>query len=113
MSEMTTTEITISKTDTGYFINSEKSSFVAGIHLHAMPDTDKMLVVVAMKDGSIYAYTGENLTYPNILASLFSSENLSIGKWVNAFIKKDNNCLKVVGADSTLRSKVRDRFVAV
>lgn len=110
---MTTTEITINKTDTGYFIDSEKSSFVAGIHLHAMPDTDKMLVVVAMKDGSVYAYTGENLTYSNILASLFSSENLSIGKWVNAFIKKDNNCLKVVSADRTLRSKVRDRFVAV
>lgn len=113
MNTMTTTEITINKTDTGYFIDSEKSSFVAGIHLHAMPDTDKMLVVVAMKDGSVYAYTGENLTYSNILASLFSSENLSIGKWVNAFIKKDNNCLKVVSADRTLRSKVRDRFVAV
>ena len=104
---MTTTEITINKTDTGYFIDSEKSSFVAGIHLHAMPDTDKMLVVVAMKDGSVYAYTGENLTYSNILASL------SIGKWGNSFIKKNNNCLKVVSADSTLRSKVRDRFVAV
>ena len=110
---MTTSEITISKTDTGYFIDTEKSSFVAGIHLHALPDTDKMLVIVAMKDGSVYAYTGENLTYSNILASLFSSENLSIGKWVNAFIKKDNNCLKVVSADRTLRSKVRDRFVAV
>ena len=112
MSDMTT-EITISKTDTGYFIDSEKSSFVGGIHLHAMPNTDKMLVVVAMKDGSIYAYTGENLTYPNIMTSLFSSENLSIGKWVNGFVKKDNNCLKVVGANAELRTKARDRFVAV
>lgn len=112
MSDMTT-EITISKTDTGYFIDSEKSSFIAGVHLHTLPDTDKMLVVVAMKDGSVYAYTGENLTYPNILASLFSSENLSIGKWLNTFVKKGNSCLKVVRPNRTLRTKVRDRFTSV
>lgn len=105
--------IAIERDDKGYFIYPRESSFVAGAYLEPIEEQDDYLVMFALLDGSLYAYYSTEFTLVNLMASLFAQENLSLGKWLNGYIKPMGKVFRVNPADSEKGTRVTDRFAEV
>lgn len=105
--------IAIEQDDKGYFIYPRESSFVAGVYLEPVEKQNDYLVMFSLKDGSLYAYYSNEFTLVNLMASLFAQENLSLGKWLNGYIKPMGKVFRVNPADSEKGTRVSDRFAEV
>ena len=105
--------IAIERDGDGWFIYPNKSSFVAGVYLEPIEGQDDFLVMFALTDGSLYAYYHSDFTVTNLMASLFQQEHLSLGKWLNAYIKPIGKVFRVNPADSEKGTRVTDRFAEV
>ena len=116
MDETTTfPAVAIEQDGKGYFIYPNESSFVAGVYLEPVEDGDDTdyMVLFALKDGSLYAYYNTEFTLTNLLASLFSQEKLSLGKWLNSYVKPLGKVYRVSAHDSEKATRVTDRFAEV
>lgn len=102
--------VAIEKDGDGYFVYPSESSFVAGVYLEPVENGDDFLVLFSLKDGSLYAYYSEEFTIGNLMASLFGLENLSLGKWLNSYVKPLGKVLRVNPTDSEKGARVKDRF---
>ena len=105
------TAIAIEQDGQGYFIYPNESSFVAGAYLEPIGEGDNdFMVVFALKDGSVYAYYNQEFTLPNLLTSLFGQGTLSLGKWLNSYIKPLGKVFRIEPHDSDKATRVSDRF---
>jgi hypothetical protein len=105
-----TPALAIERDEDGYFIYPNESSFVAGVCLEPIEEQNDYMVVFALKDGSLYAYYSDEFTLPNLLTSLVSQESLSLGKWLNSYIKPLGRVYRVNPADSEKGTRVTHRF---
>jgi hypothetical protein len=96
----------------GFFIYPNESSFVAGVYLEPLTDeaTTDYMVLFSLKDGSLYAYYHKDFTLANLMATLFGQETLSLGKWLNSYIKPLGKVYRVSPHDSEKGTRVSDRF---
>lgn len=102
--------LVIQQDDAGYAIVAEHSAFVEAVFIQPIKGMKSCLVLFSLKDGSEYAYHSKEFTLPNLFASLFSQEVLSLGKWLNSYIKPFGTVLRLEGKDASLGLRVSDRF---
>ncbi len=94
----------------GYAIVAEHSAFVKAVFIQPIKGMKSCLVLFSLKDGSEYAYHSKEFTPSNLFASLFSQEVLSLGKWLNSYIKPFGTVLRLEDKDASLGLRVSDRF---
>lgn len=115
MTTETTTEtlpaIAVEQDGNSYFIYAQESAFVEAVAL-SKPDDDKdeWLILFILKDGSEYAYFSTQFTLANIFGSLFTQPVLSLGKWMNSYVKPLGKVVKVKAHDPSLGTRVTDRL---
>jgi hypothetical protein len=103
--------IIVEQEDDGYIIASEHSAFVECVSLQPIEDMkDNFLVVFSLKDGSEYAYFSKEFTLANLFSSLFTQQTLSLGKWLNSYIKPLGSVYQSKKKDASLGLRVSDRF---
>jgi hypothetical protein len=105
-----TPAIAVEQDDKGFFLYPRESSFVAGVYMEPIDGTTEYMVVFALKDGSMYAYYNDEFTLTNLMATLFGQETLSLGKWLNSYIKPIGKVFRVEAHDSEKGTRVSDRF---
>jgi len=112
---MTTTETTepaiiVEQDGEGYALYSE-SAFVECVYFQPIKGmADNFLVLFSLKDGSQYAYFSKEFTRANLFASLFTQPVLSLGKWLNLYVKPISTVYRVNEKDASLGLRVSDRF---
>lgn len=111
----TTTEtlpaIAVEQDGDSYFIYAQESAFVEAVGLSKpKDDKDEWVILFLLKDGSQYAYFSTQFTLSNIFGSLFTQPTLSLGKWLNSYVKPLGKVMKVEAHDASLGTRVTDRF---
>jgi hypothetical protein len=115
METTTTTEptepaIIVEQDGEGYTLYAE-SAFVECVYLQPIKGmVDNFLVLFALKDGSQYAYFSKEFTRSNLFSSLFAQPVLSLGKWLNLYVKPISTVYRVNEKDASLGLRVSDRF---
>jgi len=113
---MTTTETTeqpaiiVEQDGEGYVVFAE-SAFVECVYFQPIKGmVDNFLVLFSLKDGSQYAYFSKEFTRANLFANLFSQPVLSLGKWLNNYVKPIGSVYRATEKDASLGLRVSDRF---
>lgn len=109
--ETTLPAIAVEQDGDTYFIYAHESAFVEAVALSKPnEDKDEWLILFALKDGSEYAYFSTQFTLANIFGSLFTQPTLSLGKWLNSYVKPLGKVMKVESHDKSLGTRVTDRL---